>query len=182
MESRIKLFLPQPHCAISQRCLLIFPGYTLFLPFITPLKLIVCKRFECVSVLVVARRSSQANRVCNTVGKTGGFCLLSSRTAFFRCSIDPSLRLSHTLGPFPITAAAVCARECVGEISLSTSCVPSAFSCIGRLPEKSAQPVNGDSNKGERLHVKSESDGASVFSILRSRGFASHDFQSKSNR
>lgn len=156
MECRIKLFLPQPQCVISQRCLLIFPGYTLFLPFITPLKLIVCKRSECVSVLVVARRSSQANRVCSTVGKTGGFCLLSSCTAFFRRSIDPSLRLSHTLGPFPITAAAVCARECVGEIGLSTSCVPSAFYCIGILSEKSAPRVIAGLNEGERLHVKSE--------------------------
>lgn len=138
MECRIKLFLPQPQCVISQRCLLIFPGYTLFLPFITPLKLIVCKRFECVCVCVsvVARRSSQANRVCSTVGKTGGFCLLSSCTAFFRCSIDPSLRFSHTLGPFPITAAAVCARQCVGEIGWSTSWMPSAFYCVGRLSGK----------------------------------------------
>lgn len=186
MECRIKLFLPQPQCVISQSCLLIFPGCTPFLPFITPLKLIVCKRFGCVSVLVVALRSSQANRVCNTVGKTGGFCLLSSCTAFFRCSIDPCLPLSHTLGPFPITTAAVCVPASVWVRSV---CPP--LVCIllhWNTFRKSAQHVKADLNTWNvcilrgNLTVRAHDRASDCGAKLRGHGFASPDSLSKSNR
>lgn len=102
MERRVKLVLPQPQLVISQRCLLIFPGYTLFLPFITPLKLIVCKRFECVSVLVVARRSSQANRGCGAVGKKqeAFVSFHPVQHSFAALSILPSVSPTH-LAPSP---------------------------------------------------------------------------------